>query len=198
MRGFVREELPLVCQKCNPAVTCRDPALRGKLLRQKCVSVGAPSCLAPLSPSPSLFFLNTSASLPAFFPFPYSTISLSLLFFYLSLSSPVYLHYSFHLTANFMHSSLRINTCETPPPFYSPPPPSPSFHRRACEEGEALLSADRSFFFLSKGENKHTSTHSLALDRLQYRGLQSRTSGAGGEREKKERENDLWNRFGMG
>lgn len=48
VHGFVREELPLVCQKCNPAMNRHDPALRGKLLRQKCVSVGAPSCPAPL------------------------------------------------------------------------------------------------------------------------------------------------------
>ncbi|MEQ2205286.1 hypothetical protein XENOCAPTIV_010417, partial [Xenoophorus captivus] len=48
MQRFERVELPLVCQKCNPAVTSCNPALRGKLLRQKCVSVGAPSCLASL------------------------------------------------------------------------------------------------------------------------------------------------------
>ncbi len=70
VHGFVREELPLVCQKCNPAVTRRDPALRGKLLRQKCVSVGAPSCLASLSLSVSLFLsilLTTSTSRSFFF-----------------------------------------------------------------------------------------------------------------------------------
>lgn len=66
VHGFVREELPLVCQKCNPAVTCRDPALRGKLLRQECVSVGAPSCLASLSVSFSLCFSQHIYLTPSF------------------------------------------------------------------------------------------------------------------------------------
>lgn len=118
MRGFVRKELPLVCQKCNPAMTCRDPALRGKLLRQKCVSVGAPSCLASLSISISLFFpLYIHLTLCFFPPSPYF-IAPSLLF--TPHAHLIYPHRLFHLAANFMHSSLHINTSETPPSSSSP------------------------------------------------------------------------------
>ena len=146
MHGFVREELPLVCQKCNPAVTRRDPALRGKLLRQKCVSVGAPSCPASLSLSLSLslclslsfsvsLFLSillttsTSALPPPLFIPPYTvhhpiTQDLSLLSApprsclppHSSLPSPSF-------TVNSIHASLSI---KTPPPHLDPPILSPS------------------------------------------------------------------------
>lgn len=61
--GVASQELPLVCQKCNPTVTRRDPTLGGKLLRQKCVSVGAPSCPAPLHPWFCLHFSHISCPL---------------------------------------------------------------------------------------------------------------------------------------
>lgn len=139
MRGFVRKELPLVCQKCNPAMTRRDPALRGKLLRQKCVSVGAPSCLASLSIS--LFF-------PQYIHLTLFFSPLSLLY---STISPFYPSRSSHISSPFISSRSKLHAFLTPHLLRLPPPPPPptppSFHCRACEEGEALLSADRSDFF---------------------------------------------------
>lgn len=138
VHGFVREELPLVCQKCNPAVTRRDPALRGKLLRQKCVSVGAPSCPASLPLSSSLcvsfslyfahyLYLSTPPS-SLFIP-PYTvhrpiTQDLSLLSAppcsclppHSSLPSPSF-------TVNSIHASVSVK---------NPPPPPPS-HPLAIE-----------------------------------------------------------------
>lgn len=154
MHGFVREELPLVCQKCNPAVTCRDPALRGKLLRQKCVSVGAPSCLASLSLF--LCILLTTYTFTLSFPL-YSTsiyISLSIYpllsasFLFTGLPSPSFFPFIFpSVTVNSMRASISISTSKTPHPHRASHSP---WKFLACEGVEVLLSGDRSLFLLQQ------------------------------------------------
>ena len=193
MHGFVREELPLVCQKCNPAMTRRDPALRGKLLRQKCVSVGAPSCPASLSLSLSLsislslclfFSLFCSLPLPQHSPLsPYTSIYCTLSYHTGSLSpfcpSSLMFTSSFFSALSFFYS--KLHSCITQ--HQDPPHPRPSHprHRRLfflpCEGAEALLSGDRS------PPTEKINTQSPATDSLQF-GLQSRTSGT------RERENE--------
>lgn len=164
MHGFVREELPLVCQKCNPAVTRRDPALRGKLLRQKCVSVGAPSCLASLSVSLFLSILLTTSTSHSFFYTP----SLYLRIPYIFLSTKVFSSCPFAQHSLFLHRCLpphsslpfslllEYTPCmlhpasilpRLPPPLLNAPHPPSRF--LPCEGAEALLSGDRSpFLFL--------------------------------------------------
>lgn len=184
MHGFVREELPLVCQKCNPAVTRRDPALRGKLLRQKCVSVGAPSCLASLSISFSLyfahyiyltlFFFHFIAPYTSFYhterPFaPYSTLSFCPLLFTSSFFSALSFFPSF--IVNSVHASLSINTFKDPLP-----------HHQGFLPREGGFAKWRQISFFSAPTEK-INTQSPAVDSLQY-GLQSRTTGT------RERENE--------
>lgn len=160
MHGFVREELPLVCQKCNPAVTRRDPALRGKLLRQKCVSVGAPSCLASLSVSLFLSILLTTSTSLIFFP----VCSSRYIFLFHGISfappsivscppPPGYLHvffpfsFSLSIIVNSMHASFNINTSKT------------SLHHWifTLRKSKGFLSGDRSpFSFFAPPEKINT------------------------------------------